>query len=503
PAPPSDDLGRVFAVNPAAADIVGFGPAVDRLDFGDVSVHNLIVSKLASGEVATVNPWAWTPECQVIQGVEFADLTAASFGIVQNEHLRQDIGGVLSWELRVGPKESGTVYLRSHEYGVSQVIDGFNPATNKLSLVYFGTRERLSVADTTAGLLISVEPTGQSVLLDGVRKADLVAVNLEFHHDQIIEDQLEVPFGFTAEQVTMVSRAALLTPQAPAGQVTDGHQTCPGSTQPHDHDHDHHPGHMAPTDPGDPAALPIASHDKVLAAYFPEWGIYRRNFRVADVPAESLTHLIFSFLDLKPSGEVALFDSFAAVEKRFAAHETVSGEADLWYYPPGDPRAEQTVWGNFNQLAQLKEKYPHLKVMIAVGGWTVSRHFTTVTATEAGRETFAASLVNFLDTYRMFDGIDFDWEYPGGGGLESNSVSPSDGANYALLMANVRAGVDALGARLGRSHELSVASPAGLDKVATFNLAGLAPHVDFFNLMAYDFHGTWENTTGHQAAFTG
>ncbi len=256
--------------------------------------------------------------------------------------------------------------------------------------------------------------------------------------------------------------------------------------------------------PGDPAAeLPIARHDKVLAAYFPEWGIYGRNFRVADVPAESLTHLIYSFLDLKPNGEVALFDSFAAVEKRFAAHETVSGEADQWYYPPGDPRAEQTVWGNFNQLAQLKEKYPHLTVTIAVGGWTLSRHFSTVTATEAGRETFATSLVNFLDTYRMFDGIDFDWEYPGGGGLESNSVSPNDGANYALLMANVRAKVDALGARLGRSYELSVAAPAGLDKIANFNLAGLAPHVDFFNLMAYDFHGTWESTTGHQAAFTG
>ncbi|MFM8436630.1 MAG: glycoside hydrolase family 18 protein, partial [Planctomycetia bacterium] len=195
--------------------------------------------------------------------------------------------------------------------------------------------------------------------------------------------------------------------------------------------------------------------------------------------------------------------SFAAVEKRFAANETVSGQADQWYYPPGDPRATQTVWGNFNQLAQLKEKYPHLKVSIAVGGWTLSTHFSTVCSTAAGRETFANSLVKFLDTYRMFDGIDFDWEYPGGGGLDSNSVSPNDGANYASLMALVRSKVDALGTRLGRDYELSVASPAGYDKIANFNLAGLTPHVDFFNLMSYDFHGTWEKTTGHQSAFTG
>jgi chitinase len=249
--------------------------------------------------------------------------------------------------------------------------------------------------------------------------------------------------------------------------------------------------------------MPIAAHDKVLAAYFPEWGIYGRNFQVADVPAAQLTHLIYSFLNLTSTGEVALYDSFAAVEKRFSAAESVSGEADLWYYPPDDPRSQQTVWGNFNQLAELKEKFPHLRVSIAVGGWTLSSHFSTVCSTTAGRETFANSLVRFLDTYRMFDGIDFDWEYPGGGGLAGNSASPSDGANYASLLQLVRAKFDALGQQLGRRYEISVASPAGHDKIAAFNLPGLAPSVDFFNLMAYDFHGTWESTTGHQSAFTG
>ncbi|HBB72895.1 MAG TPA: 1,3-beta-glucanase, partial [Planctomycetaceae bacterium] len=231
PEPPAVGTGRVFAINPAAADIVGFDPAVDRLDFGDVSVHNLIVAKTASGEVAIVNPWAWSPEEQVLRGIAYTDLTAANFGVVINEHLRQDIGGVLSWESGVGPRVAGTVYVRSHEYGVREVVENFNPSTNKLSFLYFGTRERLTVSDTPEGLLIAVAPTGQSLLLSGVRKADLVAANVEFHHDQVVEDQLEVPFGFTVDQVTLVSRATLLTPMAPAGQVTDGHQTSPGSGQ--------------------------------------------------------------------------------------------------------------------------------------------------------------------------------------------------------------------------------------------------------------------------------
>jgi len=247
----------------------------------------------------------------------------------------------------------------------------------------------------------------------------------------------------------------------------------------------------------------IQSFDKVLSAYFPEWGIYGRNFHVADVPGDKLNHLIYSFLDLKSDGTVAITDTYASLEKRFTAAESVSGQADLWSYPSGDPRATQTVWGNFNQLAELKEKYPHMKVSIAVGGWTLSDNFSSVCSTATGREAFATSLVQFLNTYRMFDGIDFDWEYPGGGGEAGNSVSPNDGANYAALLQLVRQKFDALGGQLGRRYEISVASPAGYDKIANFNLPGLAKSVDFFNVMAYDFHGTWENTTGHQSAFTG
>jgi hypothetical protein len=221
----------VFLANPAAPDIVGFNPALDSIDFGDVSVHNLIVGKTESGEAAVVSPWAWTPEYQVIRGTTLRDLAIKNFGVVQNEHLRQDLGGVVSWEQGVGPRDANTVYVRSHEYGKQERVVGFDPAVNKLSMLYFGTRERLTVSDTAEGLLISVEPTKQSVLLVGVKKSALVAANIEFHHDQIIEDQLEVPFGFTAEQVTMVSRAALLTPLAPAGQPTDGSQTQAGSSQ--------------------------------------------------------------------------------------------------------------------------------------------------------------------------------------------------------------------------------------------------------------------------------
>ena len=228
----------------------------------------------------------------------------------------------------------------------------------------------------------------------------------------------------------------------------------------------------------------------IIAAYYPEWAIYSRDFNIADVPAENLTHLIYAFSKIDSAGRMGLFDSYAATEKTFNATDSVDGVADNW---------DQTLAGNFNQLAELKLANPELKTMIAVGGWTLSGTFSDVASTAEGRATFAQSVVGFMQKYPMFDGIDFDWEYPGGGGLETNITRPEDGQNYALLLNEVRERLDGLEAQNGHQYQISVASPAGADKISQLDLEAMAPSVDFFNLMAYDFHGGWESTTGHQA----
>ena len=242
----------------------------------------------------------------------------------------------------------------------------------------------------------------------------------------------------------------------------------------------------------------------IVAAYFPEWGIYGRDVQIADVPADQLTHLIYAFARIGPDGRMQLFDSYAATEKRFTeSGDAVGGQADSWYYPPEDERASQSVWGNFNQISELKQLHPHLRTSIAIGGWTLSGNFSTTLDSAAERELFTDSVVDFLTTYTMFDGVDFDWEYPGGGGLDGNSVSSADGANYVATLQLLRQKLDAFGDQQGRRYEISVASAAGVDKIPNFHLSEMKDSVDFFNLMAYDFHGTWETSTGHQAPMFG
>jgi chitinase len=158
--------------------------------------------------------------------------------------------------------------------------------------------------------------------------------------------------------------------------------------------------------------------------------------------------------------------------------------------------------GNFNQLKKLKAQNPHLITMISVGGWTLSSRFSDAALTAASRSKFAASAVAFIRKYG-FDGVDIDWEYPGGGGLETNVSRPEDKQNFTTLLTELRRQLDAAGQQDGRRYYLSIAAPAGPDKIANIEPAKIAAVLDWINVMTYDLHGAWEPKTDHQAALYG
>jgi len=213
-----------------------------------------------------------------------------------------------------------------------------------------------------------------------------------------------------------------------------------------------------------------------VVGYFVEWGVYDRNFHVRDIPAGKLTHLNYAFAKIV-DGEVAVFDTFAALEKA---------------YPEGK------IGGTFHQLQLLKKQHPQLKTLISVGGWTLSSPFSDLAMTDAGRKKFVASAVRFIRKHH-FDGVDIDWEYPVGGGKEGNKNRPEDRANYTLLLAELRTQLDAAGKADTANYLLSIAGPAGPRTIEHFDLAGIAKHVDWINVMAYDFHGGWDQTTHFNA----
>jgi chitinase len=221
---------------------------------------------------------------------------------------------------------------------------------------------------------------------------------------------------------------------------------------------------------------------KKIVGYFVEWGIYGRNYNVADIPADQLTHLNYAFAKINEAGECALVDSGAAIDKSF----------------PGDSQGNGVLRGNFNQLLQLKRRHPHVKTLISVGGWSWSGPFSDAALTEASRGKLARSCVAFMVKYG-FDGVDIDWEYPVSGGLEKNKVRPADRENFTLLLAALRKELDDRGKRDKKTYLLTIAAPTTPRVMANLELDKIHTHLSWINLMAYDFHGGWSPVTNFHA----
>ncbi len=964
-----------FTVGDFSQDILGFDPASDQLDFSDISVHSLIIGQDENGFATIVFPWQPDQYQRILgvegQGIRWDELSEHNFAPVGNEHLRQDIGGVMSWESKIGPAFDSdnegivdTVYIRSHEKNSVTRIHEFDPKADKINFLYFGTRERLMVENVGSDLVVSSEPLGQKFIFSDIQKQDLIGANLEFHFDQIEEDLLDRAFGFSPEQLTLVDRTSLFTPD---GGFTDGVQTrlgefvtaegeapgqptsldestrliqeradqdqsteliesmpmaaesqqssdgmdsmpmdiqmpmdmvspdlsnvvmnLPGGSNPHnsclqldvngslwwgggisgdliirnpmgvaveDWEVSFLTSHSkfkswsgdvqvsdagnglnrvtfnpadwngtipangeisisfnaqgeglpdsgaltssdffsrvnvsavpfetatsqpseapsissdlqavgeqvfassgASPQPGDPAfitdavmtggdadlpadpslvndiaevaplqvdssgnplslevsgnlywggmsgiltitntsesaidnwsisfetphsdfqswagvadidvlpdggsqvtltpaawnstiaagksidvsfnavsegipnggvltsdlffraenvsrsattvanetsteVLPIGgsadteevseadavattttefltagpdelsanlqvadqvdssnslsaadgltiapeivsvsnqemnSLEKKVVAYFEEWGIYERDFLVQDINVEQLTHINYSFFDVKANGDVSLFDPWAATDKRFTSDEQVNrtfseaqwqvldlerrnayidggeftsitnsdGSVTLTGVPVGWSTPVEYV-GNLRQFDLVKLLYPDINLGFALGGWTLSDEFSLAVDSASDRDVFTDHVVDIFEQYDFFNTVDFDWEYPGGGGDPGNASSPEDGANFALTLELLRGKLDVLEQATGEYYEISIATAGGSDKLANLNLQGIDPYVDFYNVMTYDFHGGWESETGHQAA---
>ena len=67
------------------------------------------------------------------------------------------------------------------------------------------------------------------------------------------------------------------------------------------------------------------------------------------------------------------------------------------------------------------------------------------------------------------------------------------------MVQAIRSAFNAQEAITGKDYLLTVASPAGYSNMANFELAEMAKSIDWFNVMTYDYHGAWENQTGHNA----
>ncbi|KAG6833883.1 hypothetical protein H0H87_007894 [Tephrocybe sp. NHM501043] len=77
------------------------------------------------------------------------------------------------------------------------------------------------------------------------------------------------------------------------------------------------------------------------------------------------------------------------------------------------------------------------KVKLSVGGWTGSKHFSSVVRTSERRLLFANNVMSVFNQFKL-DGIDLDWEYPGREGADGNQVHPEDSENFLSFIRSLR-----------------------------------------------------------------
>jgi chitinase len=171
---------------------------------------------------------------------------------------------------------------------------------------------------------------------------------------------------------------------------------------------------------------------------------------------DELTHLIFSFLHLRGT-QLAVDSSTDSVTLR--------------------------------QLSALKNQYPHLKVMVSMGGWGGCAPCSAAFSTPQGRYQFAQSVKQILQTYQL-DGIDLDWEYPAIQGYPGHLFTPQDKENFTNLIRCLRH-------ELGKKKTISFAA-GGFDEYLRHSIdwRKVVPLVNYVNLMSYDLVNGYSKVTG-------
>ncbi|RMZ96005.1 chitotriosidase-1 isoform X1 [Brachionus plicatilis] len=204
--------------------------------------------------------------------------------------------------------------------------------------------------------------------------------------------------------------------------------------------------------------LDIIYCEQRVVCYFTNWAQYRSGigaFQPENIDPFLCTHILFSFAKV--------------LNNKLEPYE--------W-------NDDSTEWsrGLYERTNELRKINPNLKVMLAVGGWTMGTiPFISIVSSDAKIQSFVDSTVLYLKD-RDFDGLDIVWEYPG----------------YKTQFTKL---VKALKSRfLSENLLLSAATAATKITIDTsYDLHELSNHIDFLNIMTYDYHGSWDSKTGHNA----
>uniref|UniRef100_A0A1Q3FSC0 Putative catalytically inactive chitinase-like lectin n=1 Tax=Culex tarsalis TaxID=7177 RepID=A0A1Q3FSC0_CULTA len=216
------------------------------------------------------------------------------------------------------------------------------------------------------------------------------------------------------------------------------------------------------------AASLVTDHDRVVVCYISTWAVYRKGTASYGLDAfdpKLCTHAIYAFagLDIENNAMKSL---------------------DPW-----QDLKDNWGKGGYEKLVGMRSANPHLKVLIAIGGWNEgSERYSDLAANPERRQAFVKNALEFVKKYG-FDGLDLDWEYP-----TQRGGKPYDRENFVSL-------VKELSQQFKRNNLLlTSAIGAGKDTIdAAYDIKTLSKYLDYLHIMCYDYNGSWNRKIGPNA----
>ena len=251
----------------------------------------------------------------------------------------------------------------------------------------------------------------------------------------------------------------------------------------------------------------ISGQKKDIVAYYPGYAAAYQSYIVKNLKtsgsAGKITILIFAFANPAPdsAGNIVLgpLNPKANFQQVYTAAMSIDGVPD---------DSAQPLKGQFNQLRKLKLEYPGLKILLSIGGWGGGTYFSDAALTPASREIFVEDCINKyilgnLSTDStgikkgiasgIFYGFDIDWEFPVKGGPDGTHYNVNDRENFTGLLKVFREKLSEINPHLMLTAAVAAAKP-NLDN---YDIKSVQKYLDFFNLMTYDYHGSWDKVTAH------
>lgn len=224
-----------------------------------------------------------------------------------------------------------------------------------------------------------------------------------------------------------------------------------------------------------------AQNNKQIIGYYPNWQWYKRAGLVNPKTIDYSKYTIINYSFFKPEVDGSISSTDAWADENLLLGE-INWSTSPYSYKPNT---------SIPQLAHAAGT----KLLISIGGWTLSDNFPGIAASSIKRQLFATSCVDLIKQYNL-DGIDIDWEYPG---FIDHSGTPADKVNFTLFLQAIRTAIDAYGLQVNKTFLLTAAVGASASTANNIDWVQVTPLLDYVNMMTYDFFGTYSTLTSHNS----